>query len=346
MIAGNEAEVMRRCLQSVVDHIDHWVINCNGSDETADVVHELLGHLPGEILSDPWRNFAHNRSLVARAAQGRADYQFCIDADEELRVEGRLAEHIDERLDMINYWLYYSERWAIERAAILRDRLNWRFESVVHNYPAAPDIRTRGTADNIHVWHHTDGERWKNKEAKYQRNARLLEEQLAGDPGRLRNRYQFYLGESYRDCGQRDRALDAYRKRVALGGWEEEVYWSLFQIARLTGKVRDYLAAHEYRPSRAEALFELAALYRKRGDYSSAWEYCSRVARQKPDDVLFVDRTIYDWRLWDTLAACGYYVGHDPRELRRWALRALENAPASQRERMQRNLEYYGAGSH
>lgn len=95
MVIGNEAEVIRRCLESVANHIDYWVVNCNGSDESERIVREVLSHVPGEVLNDPWRNFAHNRSIVAKAARGKADFHFCIDADEELRVEGRLADHID-----------------------------------------------------------------------------------------------------------------------------------------------------------------------------------------------------------------------------------------------------------
>ena len=298
MVIGNEAEVIRRCLESVASHIDYWVVNCNGSDESESIVREVLSDVPGEVLNDPWRNFAHNRSIVAKASRGKGDFHFCIDADEELRVDGRLADHIDPSLDMINYWLYYSQDWAIVRAGLLSDRLQWRFESVVHNYPTAENIKRRGTADAVHVWHHKDGFRWADTKKKYARNAALLEAELAGDPGRLRNRYQFYLGESYRDCGERDKAINAYRARVQLGGWAEEVYWSLYQIARLTGKVEDYLAAYEFRPSRAEALFELGNQFRGRGDHHSAYLFYSRIVRQQPQDALFVDRTIYDWRLW------------------------------------------------
>ncbi len=341
MVAGNEAAVIRRCLESVVDHIDYWVVNCNGDDETAQIVREVLAGVPGELLLDPWRNFAHNRSLVIETARGRADYHFCIDADEVLDIEGRLSDHITEPLDMLNYWVYFSDSWAFTRAGLLSDRLNWSFESVVHNYPTAEKLSTRGNLDAVKVWHHKDGFRWENAKEKYARNAAILEAELAGDPGKLRNRYQFYLGESYRDCGEKHKAINAYRARVDLGGWQEEVYWSLYQIARLTGSADDYLEAYEYRPSRAEALFELAGIYRNKSKHRTAYMFYSQIRRDMPADSLFLDRTIHDWKLWDALAISGYYAGDDPEKLHSFALRALQGAPDSEKARITDNLKYY-----
>ena len=340
MIVGDEEHVIERCLLSVVDHIDSWVINCNGSDGSAEIVHRLLGHLPGKLLRDPWVNFAYTRSLVTRASQGLADYRFCIDSDEELRVNGRLADHITTG-DLLSYWLYYSDSWAQTRPAILNDRLDWHYESVIHEYPTAAGVESRSTLDGVRVWHHKDGARWSDIRQKYENHAAVLEAELKGDVGKLRTRYQFYLGESYRDCGRKDDAIKAYRGRVALGGWPEEIYYSLYQIALLTGEVSDFLDAFEYRPSRGEALFALAERYREAGKHNTAYMLYSRIDPELPPDRLFVDRTIYDWRLWDGLSICGYYAGEDRQKLRRYAQLALVSAPDSQRSRIRKNLEYY-----
>ena len=43
----------------------------------------------------------------------------------------------------------------------------------------------------------------------------------------LISRYTFYLAQSYRDCGEKEKALANYMKRAELGFWNEEIYVSL-----------------------------------------------------------------------------------------------------------------------
>ena len=45
----------------------------------------------------------------------------------------------------------------------------------------------------------------------------------------LVSRYTFYLAQSYRDCGEREKSLANYLKRADLGFWNEEVYVSLLR---------------------------------------------------------------------------------------------------------------------
>src|SRR6202000_1843866 len=85
MIVKNEATVIRRCLDSLRQIIDHWVIVDTGStDGTQDIIRAHLHDLPGELPERPWRDFAQNRSEALELARGKADYTFIIDADDTL----------------------------------------------------------------------------------------------------------------------------------------------------------------------------------------------------------------------------------------------------------------------
>lgn len=66
----------------------------------------------------------------------------------------------------------------------------------------------------------------------YQRDAELLEKAMETetDPFRIA-RYTFYLAQSYRDCGETEKALAAYLSRAELGFWLEEVFISLYMAA-------------------------------------------------------------------------------------------------------------------
>ena len=63
------------------------------------------------------------------------------------------------------------------------------------------------------------------------KNVRLLEEGLKNEPDNAR--YAFYLAESYRDAGNKYKALEWYQKRISMGGWDEEIYWSMLQVSHL-----------------------------------------------------------------------------------------------------------------
>ena len=73
-----------------------------------------------------------------------------------------------------------------------------------------------------------------NNPQKYRDDAATLESALLTetDPF-LVSRYTFYLAQSYRDCGEREKALANYLKRAPQGFWTEEIFYSLYQAGML-----------------------------------------------------------------------------------------------------------------
>ncbi|MCX7557856.1 family 2 glycosyl transferase, partial [Xanthomonadaceae bacterium JHOS43] len=107
--------------------------------------------------------------------------------------------------------------------------------------------------------------------------ALVLEAALAVDPGN--RRYVFYLAQSYRDAGEREAAFVQYERRAAMGGWDEEIWYSLYQTALLAESlgrspgevIQHYLVAFEYRPHRCgEVLGQLARWCRESRRFASA----------------------------------------------------------------------------
>jgi hypothetical protein len=62
-----------------------------------------------------------------------------------------------------------------------------------------------------------------------------------------------------------EKSVEAYQKRVDMGGWEEEVYYSMYMIAKIKEKIGTpddeiislYSKAWEYRPNRLECAFHV-----------------------------------------------------------------------------------------
>ncbi|MGH8581850.1 MAG: glycosyltransferase, partial [Gammaproteobacteria bacterium] len=86
MIVKNEVHIIRRCLESVLPLIDYvLVVDTGSSDGTQRVIRDFLREmvLPGQVIEEPWRDFAYNRSFALQKLRERPDieYGLMIDAD-------------------------------------------------------------------------------------------------------------------------------------------------------------------------------------------------------------------------------------------------------------------------
>lgn len=348
MIVKNEAPVIERCLASVKPYIDAWAISDTGStDGTQDIVRRALAGVPGELIERPWIDFAHNRNGALALARKHGDLALVIDADEVLEVAPDAARPVPGAPGHLFEFLFGDTRYA--RVALVRLDRDWRWEGVLHEVLVSDALRDATRLPGWAIRIFTDGARSRQPSAdKYSADADVLRRALVAEPNHAR--YAFYCAQSLRDAGRLDESLAAYERRIALGGWDEELYYSKLQVASLRERldrpyadvIAAWLAAHDARPSRAEAMCELARYCRLNERYPSALVF-ARVAANlaRPDDLLFVDHAVYAWRARDELSIAAWYCG-DKRlsETLCRDLLADPALPAEQRERVQRNLEF------
>lgn len=314
MIVRNEAHIVHEVLDTVAPYISYWVIVDTGSDDgTQDVIRkhmESLG-IPGELHERPWRDFGHNRSEALDLAHGHADYIWVIDADDLLvgtpDFSGLTADcyHIYYGLD-VTYW----------RRQIFRDGLPWRYEGVLHEYATCDEPFSEERLEgDYHVQSRRLGGRSMDPQ-KYARDAELLLAEVERNPDDPRS--VFYLARSYFDARDFANARKWYARRAEMGYWEEEVYYSLMQLADSMlnldepwPEVQDaYLRAWEYRPARAEPLYAIANRYRREQRYCLGYLFAERAAQipHPPDDILFVNAEVYAWRAVDEQAVCASWI--------------------------------------
>jgi len=351
MIVRDEAHVIERCLKSVLPLITDWVIVDTGSvDDTPARIEQLLGHLPGRLHHRPWVDFGHNRSEAMALAAGRGDFLLLIDADEELIVSAGFQFPAD---DGIEAWQILQQpagsanEFYLPR--FLRAGHPWHFEGVLHEYLASPRPFRQAPLPGLRQVGHFDSARnRRSPREKYLGDAEVLEAALAKEPGHAR--YCFYLAQSLRDAGEIERALETYQRRAEMGGWAEEVYCALFEVARLLERSgasfaeisEAYLKAWNFRPLRAEPLCELARLNRQAGRHAVAHLFAQRAASMpRPDDSLFVDADVYRWRARDELSVASYWIG-DLESAARLAGELLAGQlPDHERPRVERNAELF-----
>lgn len=314
MIIKDEIDVICRCLKSVKPLIDYWVIVDTGStDGTQQAVREFMKDVPGELHERPWKNFAHNRNEALSLAISKADYVLFIDADEVLEYDGSFKM---PQLDKDCY--YCPTRYSglkYDRVLMIKATIPFTWKGVLHEglYPSIPI--TNGHIADISNFPRPDGSRSKDPK-KYEKDAEVLEAALNEDPNDSRN--VFYLAQSYKDCGNFPKAIENYKKRAAMGGWCEEVFWSLLQVAALgelqkvppEQTVRDYFNAFQYHSTRAEPLYYLARFYRTQNNFAASYSITTIALKMPcPNERLFVEQWVYDWGLLLENAVAAYWLG-------------------------------------
>ena len=318
MIVKDEEHVLRRCLQSVRPFIDQWVIVDTGStDGTQDLIREAYKDLPGVLAERPWKNFGHNRSESVALARSRADYLLTLDADEYLMADA--AFHWPTLTCDAYEFVVSSGGTTYSRIQLVRSALPWRYEGVLHEYITCGQDHSQARLPGIQTVRLLEGARSRNP-LTYRRDATILEEALLQEPENAR--YIFYLAQSYRDSHQHDLAIDRYRQRSRMGGFAEEVWSSLYQIARLQQArgtdwpevMKSYLRAFAFRQQRAEPLYCIGLYYQHRKEYALGKFFLGR-AMQIPfpaNDVLFVESDVYRFLLpLEYAVACYWLEEHD-----------------------------------
>jgi glycosyltransferase involved in cell wall biosynthesis len=346
MIVRNEAAVIERCLRSVRPHIHAWAIADTGSDDgTQDIIRRYMSDLPGELIERPWVDFATNRNQTLELARNYGDYALIIDADEVLETDAGFSWGMLGAPGYALEFVYGPSRY--QRTALPRLDAGWRWEGVVHEALVRSEFTDVPILTGLRIHVHSDGVRSRlPPPEKFGGDAEVLRRALDADPDNTR--YAFYLAQSLRDAGQWHEAISAYERRAAMGGWDEEVYYSRLQAATLRERtggayaevVVAYLDAIDYSPLRAEALCDFARYLRQNKRHALARQFAQAASRlQVPPGVLILDSTVYEWRARDELAVACFLLGDGSESARLWSeLLADKRLPVAERERIQRNF--------
>ena len=309
MIVRNERQVIERCLRSAMPLIDAWVICDTGStDGTPDVIRHRLADVPGVLHERPWRNFGVNRTELLTLAKSQGDYLLLLDADMVVEGSRRALDSLDKDAYYVRvaggdpeYWMPY----------LIRASLPWRYMGATHEYLHLERPFSHQRLDGVSIRHHADGG---SRHDKFERDRQLLAAELAEDPTNARA--VFYLAQTLRDLGEHEQAVKLYRRRAAMGGWDEEIFYSLYQVGVLLtpvdwpGAAAALLEAWNARPPRAEPLYQLAVGFRQRQQYAAAHLFASRgLTIAMPQDLLFLSPWVYQWGLWFEYSIAAYWVG-------------------------------------
>lgn len=244
MIVKNESKIIERCLNCAKPAIQRVsIVDTGSTDNTEELILNWCkaNNIPGIVHHESFKNFGYNRTHSAQMAKKswpEADYLLLIDADMKLVVskdfDSRLLLHPKYLMEQKDEWLSY---WNVR---MVSTKYDWKCKGVTHEYwdiddTIHPDLNNDpivSVGSNLRSIMIDDKGDGGCKSDKYVRDKRLLREGLLDpeEPDSLKVRYRFYLAQTHKDLNEHWDSIDWYISRFEQAGWEEECYYSLYQI--------------------------------------------------------------------------------------------------------------------
>jgi glycosyltransferase involved in cell wall biosynthesis len=329
MIVKNESKIIVRLIQSVLSIIDSYCICDTGStDNTIEIIENFFRKYPqiqGTIIKEPFRDFGYNRTFAANAASNvpKMDYLLLMDADMILTGNALQPQNIFSFKTSLKADCYHicqgTPGYYYKNVRLMKNYRGYSYWGVTHEYVSTPPgtVYEAIPIETLFISDIGDGGA---KIDKFERDIRLLTKGLEENPNS--DRYTFYLANSYRDAGQIEKAIETFRKRIAIGGWIEEVWHSHYSIGncyeslgQMEKAISSWIDAFEAHPKRIESLYKIVNYYRERGKNHAAYlfantAYDSLRRYGASDDYLFLQKDVYDYKLDYEMTILGYYANY------------------------------------
>jgi tetratricopeptide (TPR) repeat protein len=319
LMIKNESRIIERCLEHALPHVDAVSILDTGStDETVSLCQTFLSTKgkPFKIAVEPFKNFGYNRTVSFQTAQelctelnwdAEKTYALAVDADMVICPKPAFK---DVELTLNGYSViqsnghinYYNMR-------LMKCAHPWKCIGGTHEYWSG-DPTGKVPYEVFYIDDRNDGG---CKSDKFERDVRLLKEDIQENP--KNDRAHYYLGQSLKDLGRFEEAIEMFTKRIELGGWYEENWYAHYQIGKCYEHMNRPLEmevwmnkAFEFHSRRAEPLYHLCRYFREKSQHYKAYHYYQK-GKDIPypkDDVLFIEdqvyRGLFDYE--NTILAC------------------------------------------
>ena len=340
MIVKNESKVILRLLNSVLPLIDSYCICDTGStDDTVDIIESFFKehNIQGRIVYEPFQDFGYNRTFALNSCIGipNADYLLLLDADMVLRINPQLCKKsFCKSLVKDVYFMFQgSESFLYKNVRILKNNPEYSYWGVTHEYVKTTPESITDEIDKSLLFINDIGDGGSKKD-KFERDIRLLLKGLEENPNN--DRYTFYLANSYSSTDQNEKAIEYYKKRIEIGGWNQEIWFSYYSIGNCYKKLGDmsnaiyyWMEAYQYLPCRIENLYQIIKYYRTEGKNILAHMFYDMAdyERNKNNSIdhLFLEKDIYEYKLDYEFSILAYYRNTQNRDVSKSSMKVLSH---------------------
>lgn len=357
-IVKNESKIIRRCLDACKDVIDYVAITDTGStDKTPEIIEQWSkdNNVPCNVTRSKWVNFSHSRTEALRNSENAfpdADYLLLIDADMILENNGFTIE-IKNNLSKDAYYLeQYNPGIKYSNVRLVSTKHKWYYVGVTHEYITCQNHSEIVHLSELRINDIGDGG---SKSDKFTRDIKLLSDELKNknlDQG-LRTRYTFYLAQSYFDTNKYSKSLRYYRERLNMGGYDMEVWYSIYKIALCLEKMgrweeaeQEFIRAYSMKSYRCEPLTEIVRhhTFSEKPDYARAELYIHKLEKQRdmPNmDGLFNIAHYKEYYIDFLISIVAYYCDEKTMGLKACNRILESNAPEYIKQRTHENIKFY-----
>ena len=345
-IYKDESHCILTSLNSGVKEVYDMVVyvDTGSTDNTKDIILKWgeENNIPAYVFDRTFDNFENSRNYALQMAREMAEkhgwkkeetWTGWIDCDETLVVDKKVfdKQKMDKDLYMCNTFIGMMK---YTRNTFARMSKPFEFYGPVHEFIMAKDPNcSSGLIEGLHVDVKMVGASWKGNVAdKYKKHAALLEDYI--DNKDRNSRWVFYTAQSYHDSASLPdnreeneerlrRSIKYYQERVnRLDGYEEERFYSQFRIGTIMKVLEKpwaevhqaLLKAYAMEPLRAEPIKIIIDHYLSCSEWNMAYVY-TKFARTTfhgnnpyPARLLFVDESLYNWKLLESHAAACVYT--------------------------------------
>lgn len=322
----NEAPVIRETLRPFVDAgiKDYLIYDTGSTDDTVEITKKFFqdaGIEHAVIKQEDFIDFATSRNHALRAAkESFPNACFLLMPDAEWYIKngkGLLQfcqEHKDDHDNAYLVRCTMGDSFNFHTQRLIRCRSNLQFVGAVHE--GLNEVTIEKVSDDIFFEVGSTKYGKEKSQRRWSRDCELLFKEHQANPQSPRP--VFYLAQTYHCLGDLFTAAQWYEKRSAMAGWDEENYITQYRLAQCyeeLGKwdqaLNSYLKAFSMRPHRAEPLVRLAKHYWASGERALCFLFARRAVElpYPKDDILFVEKNLYDYQRYDVMACVAWYVG-------------------------------------